>query len=490
MLSLLLPLVVATATALPLAAPPAADLRDSVVKIHVTVRAPDAIRPWSKQQPAEQSGSGVLLAGGRILTNAHVVRYSTQVRVQPNQSSEKLNAKVRAISVGMDLALLELDEPDALAERPVATLAAVRPAVGAKVAAFGFPIGGDTLSVTEGSISRIEYAPYNDGEGGLRIQVDAAINPGNSGGPAAVGGEVIGLCFSGIRGADNIGYVIPNEEVTAFLADAEDGRVDGKPRLDLRLQTLENPALRAKLALDKATTGLLLTGAPAPSLAAVLEPWDLLAKIGPHAIDNDGMVAGADGLRLSWQYWIAPLAKEGKVAATIVRRGQPLEVALPVAPQGVELLPPLQNRYPSYFVWGPCAFSPVYADYAAGIVRGVLGTKHPLVERLGDDVAFAGEQLVMLCSPLLPHQLSKGYDAGPFSVVGSVNGIAVKNLAHLVELLRDCTDDYVVIEFADHGTETLVFKRAEVAAAQDEILEDNGIRNPCSADLEKVWKKE
>lgn len=484
MLAPLLPLVIA------LAPPAPADLRESAVKIHVTVRQPDVIRPWSKQQPADQSGSGVVLAGGQILTNAHVVRYATQVRVQPNQSSEKLQAKVKAISVAMDLALLELVDPAALANVPAATLAAARPAVGAKVATYGYPIGGETLSVTEGSLSRIEYAPYNDGEGGLRIQIDAAINPGNSGGPAAVGGEVIGLCFSGIRGADNIGYVIPNEELRRFLADAQDGTVDGKPQLDLRLQTLENDALRRKLGIDKAITGLMLTGAPEGAAKGVLQPWDILDRIGPHDIDNDGMVATEDGLRLSWHYWVASLEQDGKVAASIVRDGKPLEVVLPTTRSSELLCPPLGNRYPSYFVWGPLCFSPVYGDYTGAIVRNVLGDASPIVARLGDTPKFAGEQLVMLASPLLPHTLTKGYDAGPFSVVGTVNGTTIRSLPHLVEVLRDLKDEYVIFEFADHGTETLVFKRADLLAAQDEILEDNGIRNLCSSDLEKIWKSE
>jgi S1-C subfamily serine protease len=489
MLDLFAPLLLASATS-PLTAVAVGDLRESAVKIHVTVRNPDPIRPWTKQQPGDQSGSGVVIEGGRILTNAHVVRYAAQVRVQPNQSSQKLTAKVKAISVGMDLALLELDDPKAVANLPVATLAETRPAIGAKVATFGFPIGGETLSVTEGAISRIEYAPYNDGQGGLRIQIDAAINPGNSGGPAAVDGQVVGLCFSGIRGADNIGYVIPNEEVRAFLADAEDGKVDGKPRLDLRLQTVENEALRARLAIAPEATGLMVTGKPDGAAAGLLEPWDILARIGPHRIDNDGMVATDDGLRLSWHYYVAGLERDGKVALSVLRKGQLLDLALPTARDRDLLCPPLGNTYPSYFVWGPMVFSPVYGDFVGAVVRNVLGDSSPIVDRLGDQPRFAGEQLVMLASPLLKHSITNGYDAGPFSVVGTVNGVAIRNLVHLAEVLRDLEEEYVVIEWADHGTETLVFRRAEVLAAQDQILEDNGIRNACSADLEKTWKRE
>ncbi|MSR48269.1 MAG: serine protease [Planctomycetes bacterium] len=482
--ALLLPLAFALAPLAP------GDLRESAIKIHVTVRAPDAIRPWTKQQPGDQSGSGVVIEGGFILTNAHVVRYAAQVRVQPNQSSEKLPCKVKAISVAMDLALLELDDPSAIAHIPTATLAEARPAIGAKVATYGYPIGGETLSVTEGAISRIEYSPYNDGEGGLRIQIDAAINPGNSGGPAAVDGQVIGLCFSGIRGADNIGYVIPNEELRAFLADAADGKVDGKPHLDLRLQTVENVALRQKLGIDKGVTGLMLTGKPDGEGSGLLEPWDIVHQIGPHVIDNDGMVATEDGLRLSWHYYVAGLEKDGKVAATVVRHGQQVLIELPTARGSDLLCPPLGNRYPSYFVWGPLVFSPVYADYVMAIVRNVLGDSSPIVDRLGDVPRFDGEQLVMLASPLLKHAITDGYGAGPFSVVGNVNGVAIQNLDHLAEVLRDLKDEYVVIEFADHGTETLVFKRADVLAAHDTILEDNGIRNACSSDLDKVWKQE
>jgi S1-C subfamily serine protease len=467
----------------------AGDLRDSTVKILVTQRNPDLMRPWSKQQPGDASGSGVVLEGKKILTNAHVVRYSTQVRVQPNQSSEKLPARVKAIAIGIDLALLELEDESFFETHPPATFSEAMPKVGQKVATYGFPIGGETLSTTEGSISRIEYAGYNDDVGGLRIQIDAAINPGNSGGPAAVDGAVIGLCFSGIRGADNIGYVIPDEEIRTFLADVEDGKYDGKPQFFGRLQTLENEALRAKLGLEKGASGLMFTSLPRGKAGEVLKDWDILTKVGDHVIDDDGMVADENGLRLSWHYWVPKLARDGKLPVTIRRGGAPVTLEMPVSATSDRLLKPLGNKYPSYFIYGPIVFSPVYADAAFVALRKVLGESSPIVKRLTDDCAFPGEELVMIASSLLPHRLSKGYDAGPFSVVGKVNGTPIKNLAQLVELLRDLKDEYVVFEFADEGTETVVLRRADVEKSQDEILEDNDIRSQCSPDVEKHWKK-
>ena len=78
---------------------------------------------------------------------------------------------------------------------------------------------------------------YNIGVSGLRIQIDAAINPGNSGGPAIADGKMIGLVFSHLVGSENIGYIIPNEEIELFLKDVAAGHPYGKPAMYDELQT-------------------------------------------------------------------------------------------------------------------------------------------------------------------------------------------------------------------------------------------------------------
>jgi hypothetical protein len=72
-------------------------------------------------------------------------------------------------------------------------------------------------------------------------------------------------------------------------------------------------------------------------------------------------------------------------------------------------------------------------------------------------------------------------------VVKAVNGVAVKNLRHLVEVLRDNRDEFVIFDFARRGTESMVFVRQEMIAAVDEVLTDNGIRSQGSPEVMAVW---
>ncbi len=112
----------------------------------------------------------------------------------------------------------------------------------------------------------------------------------------------------------------------------------------------------------------------------------------------------------------------------------------------------------------------------------------PLLKRLLDKPAFEGEGLVVVSSPFFPHRLANGYGNPMVSVVRSVNGIPIRSLAHLVEVLRDAKDEFVVFEFDGVGNEGLVFRRAEMLAATDEILNDNGVRSQGSADTLAIWK--
>jgi S1-C subfamily serine protease len=175
---------------------PSPAVERSVVKVFSTVRAPDPFRPWTKQEPKEISGSGAIIRGKRILTNAHVVLYASEVQVQANQAGDRVSATVEAIAPGIDLAILKVDDESMFNSRPPLAFRNSLPDAKDAVMVYGYPTGGTSLSITKGIISRIEFNGYTPSVAGLRIQIDAAINPGNSGGPAFVGNEMVGLAFS------------------------------------------------------------------------------------------------------------------------------------------------------------------------------------------------------------------------------------------------------------------------------------------------------
>jgi len=477
-------------------AAPAPAIEDSVVKIFATVRHPDPFKPWTKQGPTDVTASGVVIDGKRILTNAHVVLYATQVQIQANAAGDKVPATVIAVAPGIDLAVLQLDDASFFDTHPAIKRASELPQIKDTVLAYGFPTGGTSLSITKGIVSRIEFVPYNFPVSGLRIQVDAAINPGNSGGPAIAGDKMIGLAFSKLAGGDtqSIGYIIPNEEVDLFLKDIADGHYDGKPAMYDELQTLENPALRDYLKLDKSVEGMVVHRPYKDDASYPLKEWDVITRIGDTPIDNQGMVKLDRDLRVGFGYLIQKQAKNGELPLTVVRAGKTLKVQLPVPTERASVISDLRGSYPPYFIYGPLVFSKATwqmvgaVESNVGMLRALGFAKSPLVTRALDPPDANLEELVVISSPFFPHKLSTGYSSPAGSVVYSVNGTQIRSLAHLVAVLRDLKDPFVTIEFDQKGGEALVFPRAAMVAATEEILTDNGVRAQGSPDTLAVWQ--
>ena len=107
------------------------------------------------------------------------------------------------------------------------------------------------------------------------------------------------------------------------------------------------------------------------------------------------------------------------------------------------MIPFLLDKYPRYFICGPMVFMPASQELVAGLVTNswvasmLTAGQSPLVTREMGQPAFAGEEIITLGYGLLPHKTAKGYTLAPFSVLSRLNGTPVRNLAHLVELVRE-----------------------------------------------------
>src|SRR5690606_20618582 len=80
-------------------------VENSIIKIYTTSAAPDYFTPWRLLTPSQSSGSGTVISGNRILTNAHVVANASYIQVQKYNDPTRYTATVEFVSHASDLAL-------------------------------------------------------------------------------------------------------------------------------------------------------------------------------------------------------------------------------------------------------------------------------------------------------------------------------------------------------------------------------------------------
>src|ERR1044071_7987907 len=84
-------------------------LRKSLVKIFTTIQNPNYYEPWRVDAQQDISGSGWIISGHRILTNAHVVSNQISIKVLKEGDSKKYTAKREFVAHDCDLAILKVD---------------------------------------------------------------------------------------------------------------------------------------------------------------------------------------------------------------------------------------------------------------------------------------------------------------------------------------------------------------------------------------------
>ena len=225
-----------------------------------------------------------------------------------------------------------------------------------EVLVYGFPLGGDQLSITKGVVSRVEHQNYvHSSESLLAIQIDAAINPGNSGGPVISKGSIIGVVMQGIRYADNIGYLVPVPVIKHFLTDIEDGKYDGFPTLGISFQSLENKDLRRYHKVPEDASGILVNKVvPGTAADGVIEEGDVLVSVNGSNIDDDGSVEFRKNERTSMAYFIQKVQVGESLSLSVLRKGETkkLEVNLVSALKDRSLVPmELYDVLPSYYIY-------------------------------------------------------------------------------------------------------------------------------------------
>jgi S1-C subfamily serine protease len=173
----------------------------------------------------------VLTSSGEILTNNHVVRGATQIRVRVPATGRTYGARVLGYSVSADVALVRLSGASGLSTVSLGNSSTVRR--GDDVTAVGNAGGTGKLTKKDGTITGIgRTIRVKDGEGGTAhlthlLETNAGVQPGDSGGPLLdSAGRVIGMTAAasfelGSRSTPSDGYAIPIDRATSIASQIE-----------------------------------------------------------------------------------------------------------------------------------------------------------------------------------------------------------------------------------------------------------------------------
>ena len=454
--------------------------RRSTVQINFVSREPDWSQPWVFAHQQSGSGSGVVIEGRRILTNAHVVADATYLTVRKAGDAKKYVAHVQYVAHDGETALLTVDDASFF-DGAVAAQFAELPSPGDKLVVYGFPTGGTELSTTEGVVSRVGAVTYSHSSRRLlAIQTDAAINPGNSGGPVFKDGKVVGIAFQHLvsPGAENIGYIVPVPIIRRFLADVKDGSYHGIPALGVNWQETENPALRRAYGLGDDEAGVLITRIQYESTAwETLAVGDVLLKLDGVAIAQNGTVPLRRDERVDLGDLIARRQIGETLNADVVRGGKLLTLKLKLK-KLVELVPgPRHDMVPSYFILGGFVFMPLSEDF----FRAHGGGTYRLRSLAADDVATPAQTQVVVLSQVLADEVNRGYHGWSLMAVEKLNGRPVGDMKALIAAAASPVDGRQVIEF-DNGTRAVLDAAAAVKALPV-ILKRYGATKDRSIDL-------
>ena len=422
-------------------------VKDTVVQVFSHVAEFDFREPYKTPRQFTSTGSGFFVNDeGDLITNFHVIDQARAVWIQiPSLGKKIIDVTIIGVSPERDLALLRLTKKckemiqGELGRIPHLTLGNsdfVRRSD--EVMALGYPLGQQALKSTTGVIS---------GREGNMIQMSAAINPGNSGGPLLnISGEVVGINTAGVMGAQNVGYIIPINDLRVILPDLYKVRLLRKPFLGVLFNNATE-SLTEYLGNPKPGGCYVVEVIENSTLnKAGVQRGDMIYEINGHKIDVYGdmsVVWNED--KISLVDYVSRLSIGQDVNLIVYRSGERKEITVKFSQAE---LPAVHKVYPG--------FEEIDYEVFGGMVVMQLSLNHvqqfskiaPGLLRFIEMKNQAKSNLIV--THIFPtSQLYRTRTLMAGATLNEINGMKVKNLSEFRQAIQNPKDGKFTILASD-----------------------------------------
>lgn len=322
-------------------------VKDTVVQVFSQIAQFDLLQPYKTPAQGSATGTGFFINDqGYLITNAHVVDQAVTMWIQiPSLGKRIIDVNVVGVSPDRDVALLRVADNE---------LESLRKELGAipflplgdsdlvqrsdEIMALGYPLGQQSLKSTTGVISGREHR---------YIQMSAPINPGNSGGPSLnIYGEVVGINAAGITTAQNVGYIIPINDLKLVLPDLYKTKLLRKPFLGVLFNNASDE-LTAFLGNPKPGGCYVVEVVKNSTLAkAGVQRGDMIYELNGYTVDIFGeMSVPWSEDKLSLVDYVGRLSLGQDISLTVYRNGERKELSVTFS---AGERPAIRKVYPGY----------------------------------------------------------------------------------------------------------------------------------------------
>jgi len=448
----------------------------SVVGLDVTWQGWDEDRPWAKTIPKHRNATAVLVDENHLLTSAQMVDNATLIRLATFGRTRPVQPKVVRVDPDVNLALLVVEDAEALKGLTPVPLADSTPTAGVlrtvrwsgqQLESASSRVIGFKVERTWGG--RLDHAF-------LHMRTD--LGSGGWGEPVFVDGALTGLTVS--QKEQRI-RAIPVEILRAFLARArEEGPLTGFPALGVSWQVNEDRAMAAFLGQQGEPRGVLVRQVPwGSSGCGVLQPRDLLLALDGRDIDSEGYYNHEKLGRLKFAHMLAERFRPGDIVeARVLRDGRELTLSVPLRtyPAALDLIPTRRDGPPPYVVAGGLVMRELDLPYLGTWGKDwdedapVSLTIRFKLKRNGQT---ADRRRYVIVTSVLPSEYNVGYQDLRDAVVEEVNGRPVRDILDVVEGLAEPLDGFHIFRLAmETGRHLVVLDAATFDQATGEIMEN------------------
>jgi S1-C subfamily serine protease len=456
------------------------EINDAIVQVYTVSREPYYPNPWVMLPDFKVVGSGFIIRGNRLLTNAHVIANQVQIEVRNALKSKKYRARVLHVSHEADLALLTVDDNAFFADVTPLEID-VLPDSQQKVRIYGFP-EGDTLTITEGIFSRLGQRHYiHSSQSMLAGEILSDITTGHSGSPVIFKDRVVGVIMQANR-SGRVAHMVPSPVVEHFLSDISDGIYDGFPDIGLVTDNLDNEGTKKERGLTGNQEGVVvnhvMAGSPAEGL---IRKGDVLTSINGHPVDDNGTIELSPEARTHYNHAIEMSKLGDKIRVEVLRDSiiHFIYMTLDKTSEAFQLITGKHyDRQPTYFIYGGIIFSP--------LTKNILSEFREIPESLIAETEkwpTRDRKEVVVALEVLPADVNRGYHKINKLVITKVNGRAFRDFKDFFELVTSTADPYLA--FGSSRGFSIIIDRLEAEESHQHILETYGIRADRSADLQR-----